>query len=131
MTALKHDPKPLAATRIILPGGDLMSARACAEQILSALGSPRLCAGAALLILTAVCLHLTSGLGPDPTLDDVRLFLERLTDGSASAWRSWSSSRLQFLQYVAAEFDDGAANSVTDTVQLALDAVKAELNTNG
>jgi hypothetical protein len=129
--ALKHAPEPLAARRIIFPGGDLMSARAHALQILAALGQPSLRTGAVVLILTAACLHLSAGMGPDPTLDDVRLFLEQLADGSRGAWRSLSTSRLPFLQYVAAEFDDGGRANVDDTIRFALSAVKAELDTNG
>jgi hypothetical protein len=128
---LKHASEPLAAKRILFPGGDLMSARAFAQQILAALGPPGFRTGAVVLILTAACLHLSAGMGPDPTLADVRVFLEQLAEGPGIAWRSLATSRLPFLQYVAAEFDQGGRPMIDDTVQLALAAVKAELDTNG
>jgi hypothetical protein len=108
-----------------------MSARAYAHEILATLGRPSFRTGAVVLILTAACLHLSAGMGPDPTLADVRLFLEQLADGSGGAWRSLSTSRLPFLQYVAAEFHEGGRAMVDDTVQIALSAVKAELDTKG
>lgn len=104
-----------------------MAARRCAVEILSgvsATGWPRC---GALLILTAACLHLGSRIGPQPTLADVQVFLRTLATPPCPAWRLLADSPLQFLQFVAAEFES-CVGTADEPLDLAIAAVTTQMD---
>jgi hypothetical protein len=74
-------------------------------------------------VLTAACLHIHAGVGPDPTIGDLRDLLAGLRDG-AIAWTALAASPIQFVRYAAAELADadGGLGSAIDMAVRALTA---------
>ncbi len=122
MTLTDDDTAPLSS--LFSCGGDVLAARACACSLLAHSPAPPALTGQARLILTAACLHIQAGIGPDPTVGELRDLLLALGSG-ATAWMALASSPIQFVQYVAAEFADSADGSLRSAIGLAVRAVNA------
>ena len=103
------------------PTDDVLEARRCAQDLLAQTTGAAESLRAARLLLTAVCLHIHAGFGPEPNIGDLRALLVRLQD-SAASWVSLSQSPIQFVRYAAAEVLD-AGGALRPAFELALAAL--------
>ena len=93
--------EPSATFVLPLPCGDVSGAYRFAAWILKGV-APLGDLFAARLILTAVCVHLSSGNGPEPTLADLLNSLANLSTQSPP-FPEFLRSGVQFLNYAALE----------------------------
>jgi hypothetical protein len=112
-----------AGATFVLPllCGDVAGAYRFAASILMGALPPR-DLFAARLVLTAVCLHLSSGNGPEPTLGDLLNSLVDLSKRPAP-FPEFLKSGVQFLNYAALEIAALDAASRAEAFRLSLDAV--------
>lgn len=68
------------------------------------------------MLLTAACLHLSAGAGPDPTQAQATLLVTTLANGDRDVWRKLAVSPLPFVRYVAIEFCDGVDAAIAELV---------------
>ena len=103
------------------PTDDVLAARTCARTLLARSEAPPGLVAQARLILTAACLHIHAGIGPDPTLGELRDLLLNLQAGAA-AWAALAASPIQFVRYTAAELaeSDSGLRSAIDLAVRAL-----------
>jgi hypothetical protein len=103
------------------PEGDAVTARSFSEKLLI-----RVAAGQdrrdARLLLTAVCLHLQSGLGPDATLADLVACLGRC--GRSGLLATLSGDPLSLSEYAVCELGSISAGQLNLAREMALSAVK-------
>lgn len=112
----------LAPSPAFLPScGDVSAARDCAAMILAL--SPNEDLPLARLVLSAVCLHLGSQDGPDPTLADVLKYLGGLSR-QVGPPAEFLRSPMQFLHYAALELADLPAQVRADTFELSIAATR-------
>ena len=81
-----------------------------------------------MVVLTAACLHLGAGTGPEPTLEDLRRLLEGLGNRADQAIAALAASPMAFTQYAAAELRADSNGTWIDAVDLAVRAVSGLLD---
>lgn len=99
--------------------GDVVAARALAENLLAPLSSPRRRRDARLLLM-AICLHLDSANGPEPQMEDVVRVL-KATARSLSALNSLAESPIEFLRYAWAELQGLESEELHLAISLCLE----------
>ena len=105
---------------ILSSAGDVLAARQLARCILEAATAPCETTVMAQLILTAACLHISSPVDADPTLEQLS---DCLSGIAVDPHAVLGKSRLQFVQYVALEIAERATGAVSPALLLAAQAV--------
>jgi hypothetical protein len=104
--------------------GDVLAARQLAKRLLEAATAPCETTVMAQLILTAACLHISSPVDADPTLEQLSDCLSGIAvDPNATLGKS----RLQFVQYVALEIAELDPGAVSPALLLAARAVASQV----
>jgi hypothetical protein len=105
------------------PEGDAAAARAFAESLLICV-APGQDRRDARLLLTAVCLHLQSRNGPDPTLVDLVDWLSAAGGGGGDILAKLRGEPLSLSEYAVSELGSLAASQQSLALEMALSAAK-------